>query len=108
MKFVLEALGNSGEDILRMAPQQLPSWHIQNAVRKRQLKAPRAEAGDFTDSYLAAFVLYIDHVIVDRRTHEYLSQARRRDALGLRFGMTSKLSHYSDLVSVLDSPRAGT
>lgn len=59
-------------------PSLCPTWIFWKAIRECQTRANRAEGGDLNDANLAAMVLYIDLVHVDKRTHEYLSQVQRR------------------------------
>lgn len=55
-------------------PNACPSWVLRRELRNRQAKAERVQGGDLNDAYLAAMVLYIDLVQVDKRTHEQLRQ----------------------------------
>jgi hypothetical protein len=102
MRLVAEVLGVAEETLRSIAPSQLPTWVVQRALRRRQLRAPRAAGGDLTDSYLAAFLPYLDCLSVDRRTHEYLRQAKEHEDRGLPLGRPVKLPRYWDLPSVLE------
>ena len=96
------------DHLRHVRPQDLPSWRAQRAVRELQLAAVRAQGGDLTDSYLVAFLPYVDHATVDKRTQEYLRQARRRTELSGLLGASSKLSDYGDLPEMIGSPATGT
>lgn len=97
-----QVVGLSASDVTHVSIGSLPSLQLQQALKLRRLRAhPRASGGDLTDAYLAGFTPYFDHVIVDRRTHEYLRQIDRASESAVPLGAFSKLARYEDLPDVL-------
>jgi hypothetical protein len=86
----------------RLRHVHLPSLWVQEEIRRARKTAPRASGSDLADSYLAAFSPYLDAVVVDRRTHEYLSQScRRKRDFERRVGRFLRVSSYRSLVQEL-------
>lgn len=86
---------------------ELPSEIIQLAIRRGRQTALRASGGDLADSYIASFCPYVDRVVVDKRTCEYLRQGcRRHPWISEYFGSVLSVASYGDLPAALE--RAGT
>lgn len=56
-----------------------PSEEIISELRESRKTTPRASGSDLNDDYLASLMPYLDAVIVDKRTYEYLKQAITRN-----------------------------
>ncbi len=87
----------------RLRGTDIPSQIIQARLRSTQKSAPTASGSDITDVHLASFSPYVDCVVVDKRTHEYLSQAARRDDfIASLIERYVRLSSYRDIGAVID------
>jgi hypothetical protein len=96
----------SGLDLDRVWPRlryaKIPSLWVQEEIRRARKSAPRASGSDLNDSHLAAFAPYLNAVVVDRRTHEYLSQGCRRTAsFRTVVGRFLRVSSYEELAAAL-------
>jgi len=81
---------------------RITSLWVQEEIRRAQMATPKASGSDLADSYLAAFAPYLDAVVVDKRTHEYLSQScRRSQAFESQLGRFLKVSSYKQLPQAL-------
>ncbi len=89
---------------------KIPSEIIQETIRKARGKVHRASGSDIGDDYLACLAPYVDAVIVDKRTHEFLTQGARRDpSFRQMVGFFGKAASYETLSAVLATyPGAGT
>jgi hypothetical protein len=78
----------------------LPSWLVFRELMRAHCEEQHVSASNSGDSYIAGVGVYADLCIVDKRTYEYLRQARPRlKSLQDVFGRYKKLSHYSKLTS---------
>jgi len=81
---------------------KIPSEIIQETIRKARGKAHRASGSDIGDDYLVCLAPYVDAVIVDKRTHEFLTQGARRDpSFRQMVGFFGKAASYENLSAVL-------
>lgn len=88
----------------RLRRVRVPSLWVQEEIRRARNSAPRASGSDMADSYLAAFAPYLDAVIVDKRTHEFVSQScRRSKAFERQAGRFLKVSSYKLLIDELQA-----
>jgi hypothetical protein len=80
----------------------IPSDTVIAAIRRSRSSAPRASGSDITDDYLAAIGPYLDAIIVDKRTNEFLTQAARRDeSLRCMIGFFARVKSYDKLPQTL-------
>ena len=90
----------------RLRHAEVPSELIQAEIRRVRSGAAQAEGGEFTDSYLACLSCYLDAIVVDKETHEYLTQCTRRNSsFGRMIGFFTKVSSYRDLANALVARR---
>lgn len=96
---VAKQLGLEIESIWhKFKDNRLPSEEIEDEIRKYRKNARRASGSDLNDDYLASLIPYLDAVIVDKRTYEYLQQAkRRRPELASLIVSAIKISSYREL-----------
>ncbi len=88
--------------ILNLKEKNCPTWLLWKELYKIRTKAQRASGSDINDGFLAGLCLYTDLTIVDKRTHEYLTQIKRKsNLLKEHIGRFEKLSHYSQLLDYL-------
>ncbi|SPP65784.1 hypothetical protein [Nitrospira lenta] len=81
---------------------KIPSEILQRAIRDARRSAPRASGSDLGDDYLACLAPYVDAIIVDKRTHEFLTQAARRDPyIHKAVGFFAKATSYNQLPEIL-------
>ncbi len=81
---------------------KIPSEILQRATRNARGSAPRASGSDLGDDYLACLAPYVDAIIVDKRTHEFLTQAARRDPyIREAVGFFAKVTSYGQLPTIL-------
>lgn len=81
---------------------KIPSEILQRAIRDARRSAPRASGSDLGDDYLACLAPYVDAIIVDKRTHEFLTQAARRDPyIHEAVGFFAKATSYNQLPEIL-------
>ncbi len=94
----------------KLRDAKIPSEIIQNTIRNARKSAPRASGSDLGDDYLACLAPYVDAVIVDKRTYEFLSQGARRDPYFRQIvGFFGKAASYVNLPRVLAAyPRPKT
>lgn len=72
-------LALKAEDVLpKLGNRFLPSEVIVSEIRKSRINAKRASGSDLNDDYLATLIPYLNAVVVDKRTHEHLRQAKLR------------------------------
>ncbi len=82
---------------------RLPSEEVISAIRNSRKNAIRASGSDLNDDYLASLMPYLDAVVVDKRTYEYLMQAKKRSPqISMFIGSMVKVSSYNQLPSVLN------
>ena len=58
---------------------KIPSEIIQAQIRRARKSVPRTSGSDLGDDYLTCLAPYVDAIVVDKRTHEFLNQCTRRD-----------------------------
>lgn len=89
----------------RLRTLRLPSSWIQDELQfSRLAAAARASGSDVADSYLAAFAPYLDAVVVDKRTFEYMGQVSRRDnEFHKSIGRIVRCPSFESLISVLQA-----
>jgi hypothetical protein len=63
----------------RLKECRFPSGEIISEIRISRRNAPRASGSDLNDDYIASLIPYLDAVIIDKRIHGYLLQARKRN-----------------------------
>jgi hypothetical protein len=81
---------------------KIPSEVIQEIIRMARKTAPRASGSDLGDAYLACLAPYVDAIIVDKRTHEFMAQGARRDPYFRKMvGFFEKAASYRQLPEVL-------
>ncbi|MDP1854262.1 MAG: hypothetical protein Q8L26_08700 [Candidatus Omnitrophota bacterium] len=86
----------------RLKSHRLPSEEIIYEIRRSRRKAIRASGSDLNDEYITSLMPYLDAVVVDKRTHEYLRQAKKRNPhLPLLITSMLKVGSYRQLPRVL-------
>lgn len=86
----------------KLRDAEIPSEIIQQTVRSARKAAHRASGSDLGDDYLVCLGPYVDAVIVDKRTHEFLTQGVRRDPYFRQMvGFFGKAASYKHLPAVL-------
>jgi hypothetical protein len=81
---------------------KIPSEMIQVAIRNARKSSPQASGSDLGDDYLACLAPYVDAVIIDKRTHEFMVQSIRRDpSLSKIISFFAKVSSYQQLPDAL-------
>lgn len=81
---------------------KIPSEILQRAIRDARRSAPRASGSDLGDDYLACLAPYVDAIIVDKRTHEFLTQSARHDHYIRKIvGFFAKATSYNQLPEIL-------
>jgi hypothetical protein len=87
----------------KLRTTMIPSDFIQAEIRRARKSAARASGSDLSDDYLVSLAPYVDAVIVDKRTCEYLRQCSRRNKMFRDLvGFYAKTSSYQDLVFTLE------
>ncbi len=101
----LRQLGIPIQDIWpKMKNVLLPSEEIISEIRISRRNALRASGSDLNDEYMASLAPYLDVVIVDKRTYEYIAQAKkRRPELTHFFKSIFKASEYHQIPVLIDS-----
>ncbi len=90
--------------IINLNEEQCPTWLLWKEIYKIRIKAERASGSDINDAFLAGLCLYSDLTIVDKRTHEYLTQIKRKDiAISKYIHRFEKVSCYLDILDYLPS-----
>lgn len=105
-RLVRIAVKRLGLDLDQIWPKlrdaKIPSEIIQETIRKARKTAPRASGSDLGDDYLACLAPYVDAIIVDKRTHEFMTQGTRRDPYFREMvGFFEKATSYRQLPEVL-------
>lgn len=79
-----------------------PTWLLWKELYKCRIKAERVSGSDLNDAFLSGLCMYVDLTIVDKRTHEYLSQIKRKnEILKPLIGKFEKFSNYSNILNYL-------
>ena len=92
------------EKIINLKEEYCPTWLLWKEIYKIRVKAERASGSDINDAFLAGLSLYAGLTIVDKRTHEYLTQIKRKDvAISEFIQRFEKLSCYLDILNYLPS-----
>lgn len=87
---------------LEIEENSSPTWLLWKELYKCRIKAERVSGSDINDAFLSGLCLYVDLTIVDKRTHEYLSQIKRKNKLIKPIiGNFKKLSNYSNILEYL-------
>jgi hypothetical protein len=82
--------------------ERIPSWVIQNSLRKYGQDLPERKGSDLTDSYLTCLAGYADITCVDKRTKENVTRARRKCAeFAMIVRQVEKAGHYSQIAKLL-------
>ncbi|MCK5536603.1 MAG: hypothetical protein KAI79_07235 [Bacteroidales bacterium] len=90
------------DSILSIPEDDCPTWLLWKELYKIRTKAERASGSDINDALLAGLCLYSDLTIVDKRTHEYLTQIKRKNTILKDYmGRFEKLSGYTELLTYL-------
>ncbi len=80
LEISVRQLGFNLDDVwYKLKNHLLPSEEIISEIRTSRKNAPRSSGSDINDDYLASLIPYLDAVLVDKRTHEYLRQAKIRN-----------------------------
>lgn len=105
LESIAEEFPESQKDkIINLKEEYCPTWLLWKEIYKIRVKAERASGSDITDAFLAGLSLYADLTIVDKRTHEYLTQIKRKDiAISEYIQRFEKLSCYLDILDYLPS-----
>jgi len=100
---VSSILGISWSDLkASVSMDRIPSWIIQNALRKYRQDLPRREGGELTDSHLACLAAYADITYVDKRTKENFTRARQKSPeFAAIVRRVEKAGHYRDIAQHL-------
>ncbi len=81
---------------------QLPSWIIQDALRKFGQDLRERKGSELSDSHLACLSAYADVTYVDKRTYENFRQSEKNStAFAEIIRRVRKTSHYSDAIKDL-------
>ncbi len=96
-------LGLRIEDVWpKLRDRLMPSEEIISQIRKSRKNAARSSGSDLNDDYHATLIPYLDAVVVDKRTHENLRQAKRRNPeLSLLLKPVLKAAYYHLIPSIL-------
>lgn len=82
---------------------KIPSEIVKETLRKARKTAPRASGSDLGDEDLACLAPYVDAIIVDKRTHEFMTQGARRDPYFREMvGFFEKATSYRQLPEILN------
>ena len=105
-KRVRVACDQLGIDLDQVWPKlrnaKIPSEIVQNTIRMARRTALRASGSDIGDDYLACLAPYVDAIIVDKRTHEFMAQGARRDSYFRELvGFFEKATSYKQLPKIL-------
>jgi hypothetical protein len=79
-EIIARTVGLAASTVERMRPRDLPSLYLAERIADCQGKARRASGGNPDDASLACLSLYVDLVTVDKRTAEFVRQARKNFA----------------------------
>ena len=92
----------------KLREAKIPSEIIQEAIRQARKTTPRASGSDLGDDYLACLAPYVDAIIVDKRTHEFMIQSARRNPYFRKMvGYFEKAASYRKLPEVLAKCQGG-
>lgn len=92
----------------RLRECRLPSQEIIFEIRKSRRNATRASGSDLNDDYIASLLPYLDAVVVDKRIHEYLQQAKKRNPrLSMFMASMLKVGSYRQLPDMLKKMSVG-
>lgn len=99
----ISLLGLRPEDVWpTLRDHLLPSEEIVLGIRKSRINATRASGSDLNDDYHATLIPYLDAVVVDKRTHEHLRQAKLRNPeMPWHLKQVAKASFYNDIPEIL-------
>lgn len=105
LKQIAEKFSKSDKDkIINLNEEDCPTWLLWKEIYKIRIKADRASGSDINDAFLAGLCLYSDLTIVDKRTHEYLTQIKRKDiAISKYIHRFEKVSCCLDILDYLPS-----
>lgn len=103
LELISEKFPESQKDkIVNLKEECCPTWLLWKEIYKIRVKAERASGSDINDAFLAGLCLYSDLTIVDKRTHEYLTQIKRKDiSISKYMQRFEKLSCYLDILDYL-------
>jgi hypothetical protein len=104
LEISIQQLGLKSESVWpKLQSYRLPSEEVISEIRRSRKNATRASGSDINDDYLASLMPYLDAVVVDKRTYEYLMQAKKRNPrISTLIGSMVKVSSYNQLPSVLN------
>lgn len=88
--------------VLEIEEKSCPTWLLWKELYKCRIKAERVSGSDLNDAFLSGLCMYVDLTVVDKRTHEYLSQIKQKnEILKPLIGRFEKLSNYSNILDFL-------
>lgn len=86
------------KDALKIPRESIPSWFLWSELDKRIKNEKYATGSSMLDKYFAAFALYTDILIVDKRIKEYINQiAKKHKKFSFIKDRTIKLAKYEEL-----------
>jgi hypothetical protein len=105
-KLARVACNQLGIDLDQVWPKlrnaKIPSEIVQEKIRMARKTARRASGSDIGDDYLACLAPYVDAIIVDKRTHEFMTQGAQRDPYFRKMvGFFEKAASYRQLPEIL-------
>lgn len=85
-----------------VSKSQLPSWIIQDALRKYGQDLPERKGSELSDAHLACLSAYADITYVDKRTFENFTRARKKSPTFAEITRSvHKASRYQDVLNHL-------
>lgn len=85
-----------------VSPGQMPSWSVNQTLKRHLPDLPEREGGELTDTHLACLAAYADLTLVDKRTLEGVRRLRQKEpAVAALLGRVERLARYEDAPSLL-------
>jgi hypothetical protein len=98
LRIVAEKTGISFERLKRVKMEKLPSWCIEDALKRHGQKRTKRPGSDVHDKALASLAAYTDVIFVDRRTHEDLRRViAKAPELAMLFGALEKVRNFEQM-----------
>lgn len=102
MKMTLNELGWVKRKLPNTLESDLPSWIIWRELDKLMKNENRAQGSNLIDKYVAAFSLYCDALVIDKRVHDYFRQLKPKlPTVSPFFSKIIKVSNYTEISQVL-------
>jgi hypothetical protein len=98
LRIIANQIDAPWKEIRQVKMHCIPSWVIQNQLRKHGQVLPERKGSELNDLYLSCLAAYADITYVDKRVKENFQRAKRKSpALNRLVRRVERAAHYSEI-----------